>query len=604
VSPATPGRPSPPHPEPAVPPGPSSAAGAAAEAEPRPSGARALLVALALLVAALWLGFLFDRVAPAALATFAGLATLAASAAVLSWRREVGRWEARRARAREERAALQARIDILSRHANDMMVLTDEQQRLVDVNDRTCEALGYGREELIGQPVRMLRDPATLADFEARTAEEIEKGGVIFETRYRRKDGATFPVEASVRTSVVGGRRFFQAVIRDITERRRLELQLQLADRMASVGSLASGVAHEINNPLAYLVANLDFALAELERPGHDQGEVKRALAEAHHGALRVREIVKDLRTFSRGQDSAREPVDVRRVLQSSLSLAQSEIRAKARLAMELGEVPPVLANEHRLGQALLNLLVNAAQAIPPGDPDRHVVQASTARWPDGRVAIEITDTGAGIPAAALPRIFDPFFTTRATGTGTGLGLAIVHGIVTDLGGEVLVRSEPGHGSIFTVLLPAAAPRVEPLLTPPPVAPPAAPGPSRVLLIDDEPLVGRAVTRVLSPPHQVTVAPTAEDGLRLLEAGGWDAILCDLMLPGLSGMELHERLAATRPEDARRMVFLSGGAFNDGAREFLERVPNQRIEKPFDPPRLRQVVAALVAARRLADPRA
>jgi CheY-like chemotaxis protein len=148
------------------------------------------------------------------------------------------------------------------------------------------------------------------------------------------------------------------------------------------------------------------------------------------------------------------------------------------------------------------------------------------------------------------------------------------------------------------VLLPPAPPRVEPLLAPPPAPEPPAPGPSRVLLIDDEPLVGRAVTRVLAPPHQVTVAPTAEEGLRLLEAGGWDAILCDLMLPGLSGMELHARLAAARPEDAERMVFLSGGAFNDGAREFLERVPNQRLEKPFDPARLRQVVAALVAARR------
>jgi len=599
VSPSAPGPPTPTPPEPAVPPGPPPAP-AEAEAEPRPSGARALLVALALLSGALWLGFLFDRVAPAAIATFAGLAALATSAAILSWRRQLHRWEARRERAREERAALEARIDILSRHANDMMVLTDDRQRLVDVNDRACEALGYAREELIGQPARMLRDPATLADFEARTAEEIEKGGVIFETRYRRKDGATFPVEASVRTSVVGGRRFFQAVIRDITERRRLELQLQLADRMASVGSLAAGVAHEINNPLAYLVANLDFALAELGRPGHDGGEVRRALAEAHHGAVRVREIVKDLRSFSRGQDSAREPLDVRRVLQSAVSLAQSEIRAKARLAMELGEVPAVLANEHRLGQALLNLLVNAAQAIPPGDPDRHVVQASTALWPDGRVAVEITDTGAGIPAAALPRIFDPFFTTRASGSGTGLGLAIVHGIVTDLGGEVQVRSEPGHGSIFTVLLPPAPPPVEPLLTPPPSPVVAAPGPARVLLVDDEPLVGRAVKRILSPPHQVTVAPTAEEGLRLLEAGGWDAILCDLMLPGLSGMALHARLAETRPDDAGRMVFLSGGASHDGAREFLERVPNQRLEKPFDPARLRQVVAAVVAARQRA----
>jgi len=595
----------------------------AAGEEPRPSAQAALLVALALLTVAVWIGLGLHGATPVAIATVAGLSALAVSATALTWRTQVTRWERRRQQGLAARAALEARIDLLSRHANDMLLLTDEHQVLVDVNDRTCQVLGYAREELLGREVRQLRDPTTLADFEARTAEQVDKGGVIFETRYRRKDGTTFPVEASVRSAVFGERRFFQAVVRDITERRRLELQLQLADRMASVGSLAAGVAHEIDDPLSSLLASLDFGLAELGRPGADEGEVRRALGEARDGAVRIREIVRDLRSFARGQDSAAEAVDVRRVLQSTMALAQNEIRQRARLSMELGEVPPVQGSEHRLGQALLNLLVNAAQAIPPGDPERHVVQASTSVAADGRVAVEIADTGAGIPAAALPRIFDPFFTTRPVGTGTGLGLAIVHGIVTDMGGEIRVRSEPDHGSTFTVLLPAAEPVPprqawpvgERASTPVPGAVPApvpARGPAvtplpvhaepasgtRVLLIDDEPLVGRAVARVLSPPHQVTLAATAAEGLRLIEAGSWDALLCDLMMPGMSGMELHERLAATRPDDAARLVFLSGGAFSDGAREFLDRVPNTRLAKPFDPAGLRQVVATAVAGAR------
>ncbi len=536
------------------------------------------------------------------LAAFAGLALLAGVAGLLAGRRGAARRRATQEAARAERAALEARVEILSRHANDMMLLADERQVVVDVNERVTELTGFSREELLGRPVRQLRDPATVADFDARTGEEIEKGGLIFETRYQRKDGSTFPVEVSVRTAVTGGRRFFQAVIRDISDRRRLELQLQLADRMATVGTLAAGVAHEINNPLAYLTANLDYALAELAAGRGGDPEVRGALAEARDGAERIRGIVAGLRSFARGQDSARELVDVRRTLQTTVAMAQTEIRQRARLAMELGEVPPVLGSEHRLGQALLNLLVNAAQAIPPGDPDRHLVQASTAVAEDGRVAVEIADTGAGIPAAALPRIFDPFFTTRPVGTGTGLGLAIVHGIVHDMGGEVRVRSEPGAGSIFTVLLPPAhAPAADPAAAGPASPPPRAAdpaGPARVLLIDDEPLVLRAVERTLSPPHQVTTVADAAEGLRLAEAGGWDAILCDLMMPGLSGMELHARLQASRPGDAARVIFLSGDTFSDGAREFLERVPNARVDKPYEPATLRAAVATAVAAWR------
>ncbi|MCM2333647.1 MAG: PAS domain S-box protein, partial [Anaeromyxobacteraceae bacterium] len=374
-------------------------------------------------------------------------------AVVLWWRLALTGWERRREQARAARAGLEERIAILSRHANDMMVLADEQQRLVDVNERTCEVLGYAREELIGRPVRDLRDPGTLPDLPLRTDQETADGGAIFETRYRRKDGSTFPVEVSVRTAVIGGRRFFQGIVRDITERRRLELQLQLADRMASVGTLAAGVAHEINNPLAYVLANLDFAIGELARPTPEAAEVQRALAEARDGAVRVREVVRDLKAFSRGRDQERERLDVGRVLQTAVGLAQNEIRHRARLSLELQPIPPVLGSEHRLGQVFLNLLINAAQAIPEGQAETNLVNVATSLADDGRVAVEITDTGAGIPEALLPRIFDPFFTTKPVGVGTGLGLSIVHGIVSGMGGEIKVRSDPGHGSIFTVLL-------------------------------------------------------------------------------------------------------------------------------------------------------
>jgi PAS domain S-box-containing protein len=501
--------------------------------------------------------------------------------------------------------------ELLSRQANDIMLLTDEEQRLVDVNDRFCELLGYGREEALRLKVSDLRDPSTLEDLPQRTREELESGAALFETRYRRKDGFTFPVEISVRVAELDGKRYFQAIVRDITERRRLELQLQLADRMASVATLSAGVAHEINNPLAYVVGNLDYALAHLARLPDDLAEVRKALDDARGGAVRVGQIVRDLRTFSRASDADRTEVDVRRALQSAVTLAQSEIRQRAQLSLELGPVPPVLGSAHRLGQLFLNLLVNAAQAIPPGNPERNLVQATTALAPDGRVRVEITDTGAGIAPDVLPRIFDPFFTTRAIGKGTGLGLAIVHGIVTELGGEISVRSEPNGGSIFTVLLPparrAAAPGAEPAVAPTPVpaltpvpanrAAETGPG-AEVLVIDDEPMVGRAITRMLVPHHRVTAVLGAAQALAALSSGHFDAILCDLMMPDMTGMELHDKLKAEAPALAARMIFLTGGAFTREAAEFLERVPNARLEKPFSPAQLRMAVARLQASPR------
>ncbi|HET8540214.1 MAG TPA: PAS domain S-box protein [Anaeromyxobacter sp.] len=643
----------------------------------------------------------------------AALGLLVAAGAVVAY--AARRQEDRLALAAAERSALARRLARLTAHAQDMVFLADERQRLVEANDRAVQLLGYAREELIGMEVRALRDPATVDDHADRVRQQVSEGAAMFETRYRRKDGSTFPVAVSVHADEVDGRRWFEAIARDISDReraeealreseakfraafefaslgvalmdaqgrlletnralrdisgfsggelrgasigllhdpadpatpdallarlrgepgrlelprrlrrkdgtfaetivrasalrdeggrvrfllavvedvsekRRLEAQLLLADRMASVGTLAAGVAHEINNPLSFILSNLDFAVDELRRSGADP-EVLRALGDARDGGARVREIVRDLKTFARPGDDVREALDVRAVLQSAVGLASNEIRHRAQLVVEPGDVPRVAASEHRLAQVLVNLLINAAQAIPEGRAQDNVVRAATSTAPDGRAVVEISDTGVGIAPELLPRIFDPFFTTKPPGVGTGLGLSVCHGIVTQLGGEISVESTPGRGSTFRVALPPAG-RVA-AAAPLPAAS-AAPRRARILVVDDEPLVGRAVARMLAAQHDVVVRVSARDALaELLGAGGYDLVLCDLMMPDMTGMELHARLAREAPALAGLLVFLTGGAFTPDARDFLARVPNVRLEKPISPEALRAAVAS------------
>jgi CheY-like chemotaxis protein len=294
--------------------------------------------------------------------------------------------------------------------------------------------------------------------------------------------------------------------------------------------------------------------------------------------------------------------VDLRRVLKSSINLASSQIRHRARLQTDLSPAPTVRANERRLSQVFVNLLVNAAQAIPDGSAQRNEIRIALHTDEAGRAVVEVRDTGTGIAPEHLPRLFDPFFTTKPVGEGTGLGLAICHGIVSSLGGELSVESQLGLGSTFRVTLPAATTLDAEAQTSERASlkagSPSAQSPTRrarILVIDDDPHVGNAVRETLAREHDVVALTSASEALRRLEGGeSFDLILCDLMMPVMTGVDLHEILRRARPELAARMVFLTGGAFTARARTFLAEVPNPRLEKPFDPKSLRSFVRQLL----------
>lgn len=406
-----------------------------------------------------------------------------------------------------------------------------------------------------------------------------------------RSDGAVFPVEVVARDGEHDGRRVGVLVLRDLSERKNVQARLALTDRLASLGTLAAGAAHEINNPLAYVAANLQLAIEHLDREARSEGtrELVESLRDALEGCGRIRAIVDDLRSLSRAErDESLRAVDVTAVVTSALRMAQNEIRHRARVVRETPEVPRVLASEGRLIQVLLNLLVNAAQSIPEGDARTNVIRVGARHdAASGSVVIEISDSGEGIPPDALPRIFDPFFTTKPPGAGMGLGLSICHGIVASLGGEMSVDSEVGKGTTMRVRLPVSEARAA-TETPPTHGAPSAER-ARVLVVDDEPALLRALGRVLGD-HDVVLARSGREALAHCEEGAFDIILCDLMMPDITGMEVYERLLATNAPQAARMVFMTGGAFTPQAREFLAAVPSSRLDKPVDVSVLRSLI--------------
>jgi two-component system, cell cycle sensor histidine kinase and response regulator CckA len=274
--------------------------------------------------------------------------------------------------------------------------------------------------------------------------------------------------------------------------------------------------------------------------------------------------------------------------------MALNEIRHRARLTKEYGATPLVDADDVRLGQVFINLLVNAAQALPEGRADSNEVRVITSTDAMGRAVVEIHDTGSGIPESVLGRVFDPFFTTKPIGLGTGLGLSICHNIVTSMGGTITVESEIGRGTRFRVVLPASVQCVPEEHRPSAPAPVASQSRASVLVVDDERAVGDMIGRVLRH-HDVTIVTSAKEALALVFSNRpYDVIVSDLMMPEVSGMELYDELAMRRPNDAERMIFVTGGAFTPAASAFLDRVTNERIEKPFDPGRFRALVQAAI----------
>lgn len=390
-------------------------------------------------------------------------------------------------------------------------------------------------------------------------------------------------VLADARTLAALGQDLARQVEHRTRERDVANEALTHAERLAAVGQLAAGVGHEINNPLTVVQVNLELLHDDaIQGRGPDATLVTEALDGVH----RISRVVADLRTYALPESEHRELVTLASVVRSARKLASHRLRHVASVEEDLAELAPVRVDAVRLSQVFVNLLVNAGQAL---EEARHAEPRIVIRGRmrgDDRAAIEVVDNGVGIPADALARLSEPYFSSRHSRGGTGLGLFVARNLVTSFDGVLEFESQVGRGTTARVILPtvgdAPSVRTPSEITPLPVALPVPPpARRRALIIDDEPLIVRSVSRQLAS-FEVTTCVDPQQALTLLESPApFDVILCDLMMPGLSGAELHGALSLSRPDRLPRMLFMTGGAVTASAESFLADPLVRHLLKPF-----------------------
>ena len=469
---------------------------------------------------------------------------------------------------------------------------------------------------------------------EAMLSVAMQSGAHSFDFTYLRGTSEEFRASVTATRVEVNEHPFLQVAVRDETRAQKEQALRAQTERLASMGLLAASVGHEINNPLAYVLSSVEdlaqtlpqlASAVEACRSGVEQALDGAALMEtlgpkvelltprtltriveqasdALDGVRRIAMISKVLSTFSRVEPSDAERVDVQHALDCALSMASNEIRFRAELVTDFANLPRVIASEGKLSQVFLNLLVNAAHAIEPGHVESNRITVRT--WEAiGSVYVEVRDTGSGMSPSTVGRIFEPFFSTKRVGAGAGLGLAICKTIVTECGGDIQIESTLGKGTCFVVRLPIAAERAdEPsrLASETPRALPALCG--RVLVVDDETLLVKLMTRLLVG-HEVVGVSSGEAAQALLENDqDFDLILCDLMMPDRSGIDVHKWLAQRNPLLAARMVFTSGGVFSELTDQYLIDSGVLKLEKPFDQKLFKRVVSERIQASKSSRP--
>ena len=394
----------------------------------------------------------------------------------------------------------------------------------------------------------------------------------------------------------------------------RLEIEIQdkrevarasEVQRLVSLGTLVGGLAHEVNNPLAFIDGSLDLLQRQLVSLVHPKGPVDplavagalRALERAKTGVERITEVMRCVSMFATADSVHEEPLDLHVVLESSLQVASNEIRHCARLERDYEAVPMTHGNPAKLGQVFLNIILNAVRAIRATNQPEHLISVKTRATP-GWASVMISDSASVLDTVAQRSLFDPLASVTAARTGLHFGLAISRELIESMGGSIEVQSKHSGGASFLISLPScspvtyAPPTTKHILLRPKTR-------ASIMVVDDDPLMCDVLEAMLSSDYEVSAFTSPRAALATLLESDVDLVLCDVMMPELSGIDLYERLARERPELANRLIFLTGGAFTERARIFLNRIARPVLAKPFSRRELVSTIQQTLASSEL-----
>jgi PAS domain S-box-containing protein len=479
------------------------------------------------------------------------------------------------------------------------LVRTTKTGKILDANPAFVQLLNFADRESFLQR-NFASFWADLGDRQ-RLQALLESQGVVrsFETRFRRSEGSIVWVGITTRAIArVEGEVLYESAIQDIDEQKRAEQELERhrqlvfqSEKLAAMGSLLAGVAHELNNPLSVISGQVALLRASLK----DGPAVARA-EKISRATERCARIIKNFLALARQRPTERQGVSLNEIVREAVELVAYQLRLDdVEVRFDLADdVPRLWADPHQLHQVVVNLVTNAHQAMRETPPPRRISVTSRLDPGSTRVRLEVADTGPGIPPAIQARIFEPFFTTKPPGLGTGLGLALCRGIVEEHGGSITLGDRPVGGAIFLITLPVEVrPEVAPAARPTGEAPPIRG--QRVLIVDDEADVAETLADMLAADgHHVETAANGVLALEKLQSGAYDLIVSDLKMPELDGPGLYRVLLERHSGLARRIIFLTGDVLSPEAKDFLERTPVTSLSKPFTPEEVRRAIRLVV----------